>query len=73
MEFGPIDETCPCPTCTSGTSRALLHSLITLETVAAHGASVVACQGPGLTLPSNPTTEQPSLPYTALFYWGALP
>ncbi|KIM29795.1 hypothetical protein M408DRAFT_328618 [Serendipita vermifera MAFF 305830] len=36
MEFGPIDETCPCPTCTSGTSRALLHSLITHETVAAH-------------------------------------
>lgn len=34
--FGPIDDTCPCPTCTSGTSRALLHSLITHETVAAH-------------------------------------
>ncbi|CAG7850857.1 Queuine tRNA-ribosyltransferase; AltName: Full=Guanine insertion enzyme; AltName: Full=tRNA-guanine transglycosylase [Serendipita indica DSM 11827] len=35
-DFGPIDEECPCPTCSSGTSRSLLHVLITHETVAAH-------------------------------------
>jgi queuine tRNA-ribosyltransferase catalytic subunit len=35
--FGPIDETCPCPTCSGGPSRALLHTMITHETVAAHG------------------------------------
>ncbi|KAG8848304.1 hypothetical protein FRB91_010947 [Serendipita sp. 411] len=35
-DFRPVDDGCPCPTCTNGTSRALLHSLITHETVAAH-------------------------------------
>ncbi|KAG8816110.1 hypothetical protein FRC17_000461 [Serendipita sp. 399] len=35
-DFRPIDDGCPCPTCSSGTSRALLHNLITHETVAAH-------------------------------------
>ncbi|KZT57735.1 tRNA-guanine transglycosylase [Calocera cornea HHB12733] len=34
--FVPIDEKCPCPTCTSGMSRASLHDLATHETVAAH-------------------------------------
>lgn len=40
INFEPIDATCPCPTCSSGTSRALLHSMITHETVAAHGKSM---------------------------------
>ncbi|KAF4563319.1 Queuine tRNA-ribosyltransferase catalytic subunit 1 [Pleurotus pulmonarius] len=35
-DMGPIDENCPCPTCTSGTSRAMLHHIVTLETAAAH-------------------------------------
>ncbi|KZO98911.1 tRNA-guanine transglycosylase [Calocera viscosa TUFC12733] len=33
--FFPIDEDCPCPTCSSGVSRAALHDLVTRETVAA--------------------------------------
>lgn len=37
VEFIPIDETCPCPTCSDGTSRALLHHMLTHETAAAHG------------------------------------
>ncbi|KAJ7703159.1 tRNA-guanine(15) transglycosylase-like protein [Mycena rosella] len=36
-DFQPIDATCPCPTCTEGTSRAMLHHVITRETAAAHG------------------------------------
>ena len=35
-----IEEGCPCPTCSSGTSRALLHHTITIETAAAHGKQV---------------------------------
>ncbi|KAF9820297.1 hypothetical protein IEO21_01511 [Rhodonia placenta] len=35
-DLQPIDETCPCPTCTDGTSRAMLHHIITLETAGAH-------------------------------------
>jgi tRNA-guanine family transglycosylase len=36
-DLRPIDETCPCPTCSDGTSRAILHHTITHETAAAHG------------------------------------
>ncbi|KAG8891853.1 hypothetical protein FRB99_003286, partial [Tulasnella sp. 403] len=32
----PVDEDCPCPTCKSRMSRALLHHLISHETSAAH-------------------------------------
>lgn len=32
----PIDGACPCPTCKDGTSRAMLHHIITHETAAAH-------------------------------------
>ena len=35
--MGPIDENCPCPTCTSKMSRALIHHLVTAETAMAHG------------------------------------
>ncbi|KAH9839515.1 Queuine tRNA-ribosyltransferase [Rhodofomes roseus] len=35
-DLRPIDETCTCPTCTSGTSRAMLHHIVTLETAGAH-------------------------------------
>jgi len=35
-DLKPIDPECLCPTCKSGMSRALLHHLITEETVAAH-------------------------------------
>lgn len=38
-DFQTIDETCPCPTCTSQTSRAMLHHIVTHETAAAHGIS----------------------------------
>ncbi|KZT72082.1 tRNA-guanine transglycosylase [Daedalea quercina L-15889] len=31
-----IDDTCPCPTCSSGMSRAMLHHIVTLETAGAH-------------------------------------
>lgn len=37
LDFSPIDETCPCPTCRDGTSRAMLHHISTHETAAAHG------------------------------------
>jgi len=37
--FFPIDETCPCPTCSSGMTRAALHMIVTHETVAAHAVS----------------------------------
>jgi len=36
-DLKPIDETCPCPTCRDGTSRAMLHHIVSLETAAAHG------------------------------------
>lgn len=36
-----IDKDCPCPTCVGGTSRALLHHLITQETAGAHGKQIL--------------------------------
>ncbi|CAE6503870.1 unnamed protein product [Rhizoctonia solani] len=36
----PIDETCPCPTCASGTTRAQLHHLVTYETAGAHSVTL---------------------------------
>jgi queuine tRNA-ribosyltransferase catalytic subunit len=36
----PIEECCPCPTCSSGMSRAMLHHIVTLETAGAHGQSL---------------------------------
>ncbi|KAI0753933.1 tRNA-guanine transglycosylase [Irpex lacteus] len=38
-DMKPIDDTCPCPTCSSGTTRAALHHLVTLETVGAHAVT----------------------------------
>ncbi|KDQ57475.1 hypothetical protein JAAARDRAFT_35187 [Jaapia argillacea MUCL 33604] len=38
-ELGPIDDRCPCPTCRDGVSRAMLHHIVTLETVAAHAVT----------------------------------
>jgi len=38
-DFGPIEESCPCPTCSSGMSRAMLHHIVTLETSGAHAVS----------------------------------
>jgi len=35
-DLRPIDENCPCPTCTSQMSRALIHHLVTAETAMAH-------------------------------------
>lgn len=35
-DFDPIDTTCPCPTCSDGISRAMLHHTVTHETAAAH-------------------------------------
>jgi len=37
--FTPIDETCPCPTCSSGMSRAQLNHLVAHETVGAHAVT----------------------------------
>jgi len=39
-DLKPIEEGCPCPTCTSGTSRALLHHTVTIETAAAHAVTM---------------------------------
>ncbi|KAH7874780.1 tRNA-guanine(15) transglycosylase-like protein [Lentinula edodes] len=39
-DFDPIDSTCPCPTCKDGTSRALLHHIVTHETTAAHALTI---------------------------------
>jgi len=39
-DFDPIDKTCPCPTCRSGTSRAFLNHIITHETAAAHALTI---------------------------------
>ncbi|KAI5117780.1 hypothetical protein M0805_000423 [Coniferiporia weirii] len=38
-DLDPIDKECPCPTCSSGVSRAFLHHLIAEETVAAHAVT----------------------------------
>ncbi|KAH9485412.1 Queuine tRNA-ribosyltransferase catalytic subunit 1 [Psilocybe cubensis] len=35
-----LDETCPCPTCTDKTSRAMLHHIVTHETAAAHALTL---------------------------------
>lgn len=35
----PIDESCPCPTCTSRTSRAMLHHIVTIETAGSHAVT----------------------------------
>ncbi|KAI6157818.1 tRNA-guanine(15) transglycosylase-like protein [Pisolithus tinctorius] len=35
----PIDENCPCPTCSSRTSRAMLHHIVTIETAGAHAVT----------------------------------
>ncbi|EGO25290.1 hypothetical protein SERLADRAFT_368693 [Serpula lacrymans var. lacrymans S7.9] len=34
--FEPIDSDCPCPTCSGGISRSMLHHIVTLETTGAH-------------------------------------
>ncbi|KAL0575742.1 hypothetical protein V5O48_006229 [Marasmius crinis-equi] len=39
-DLDPIDPTCPCPTCRDGTSRAILHHLITHETAGAHAITI---------------------------------
>ncbi|KAH6914051.1 tRNA-guanine(15) transglycosylase-like protein [Coprinopsis sp. MPI-PUGE-AT-0042] len=39
-DFSPIDESCPCPTCTSKMSRAVLNHIVTHETSAAHALTV---------------------------------
>lgn len=35
----PIDEHCPCPTCRSRMSRAMLHHVVTIETAGAHAVT----------------------------------
>ncbi|KAH8982913.1 Queuine tRNA-ribosyltransferase [Lactarius hatsudake] len=39
-DFNPIDSTCPCPTCSDGMSRAMLHHTVTHETAAAHAVTL---------------------------------
>ncbi|KAG2016053.1 queuine tRNA-ribosyltransferase [Coprinopsis cinerea AmutBmut pab1-1] len=39
-DFRPIDETCPCPTCTSKMTRAMLNHIVTHETTAAHALTI---------------------------------
>ncbi|KAF8200787.1 tRNA-guanine(15) transglycosylase-like protein [Pholiota molesta] len=39
-EFQTIDESCPCPTCSGKTSRAILHHLVTHETAGAHALTL---------------------------------
>lgn len=39
-DFRPIDATCSCLTCRSGISRALLHAIVTKETVGCHYISI---------------------------------
>jgi len=39
-DLAPIDESCPCPTCTGKTSRAILHHMVTHETAAAHALTL---------------------------------
>ncbi|KAG2129811.1 tRNA-guanine(15) transglycosylase-like protein [Suillus bovinus] len=36
----PIDKSCPCPTCASGVSRAVLHHIVTIETAGAHALTI---------------------------------
>ncbi|KAG1752967.1 tRNA-guanine(15) transglycosylase-like protein, partial [Suillus lakei] len=36
----PIDKNCPCPTCASGMSRAVLHHIVTIETAGAHALTI---------------------------------
>lgn len=38
-DFSTIDPDCPCPTCKDGTSRAMLHHILTLETAGAHAVT----------------------------------
>ncbi|KAJ6499266.1 tRNA-guanine(15) transglycosylase-like protein [Mycena sanguinolenta] len=40
QDFGPIDPKCPCSTCAEGTSRAMLHHIITKETTAAQAVTI---------------------------------
>jgi len=39
-DFATLDENCPCPTCTQGTSRAMIHHAVTHETAAAHAITL---------------------------------
>ncbi|GLB37445.1 putative catalytic subunit of the queuine tRNA-ribosyltransferase (TGT) that catalyzes the base-exchange of a guanine (G) residue with queuine (Q) at position 34 (anticodon wobble position) in tRNAs with GU(N) anticodons (tRNA-Asp, -Asn, -His and -Tyr), resulting in the hypermodified nucleoside queuosine (7-(((4,5-cis- dihydroxy-2-cyclopenten-1-yl)amino)methyl)-7-deazaguanosine) [Lyophyllum shimeji] len=39
-DLRPIDDSCPCPTCRDGTSRAVLHHTVTHETAAAHALTL---------------------------------
>ncbi|ESK97075.1 queuine trna-ribosyltransferase [Moniliophthora roreri MCA 2997] len=39
-DLNPIDPTCPCPTCTDKTSRAVLHHILTHETAGAHAVTI---------------------------------
>ncbi|KAJ3748771.1 tRNA-guanine(15) transglycosylase-like protein [Lentinula detonsa] len=39
-DFDTIDTMCPCLTCRDGTSRALLHHIVTHETAAAHALTI---------------------------------
>jgi len=39
VSMEPIDPDCPCPTCQRGTTRAYLHKIATIETVAAHAVT----------------------------------
>ncbi|TFK21966.1 queuine tRNA-ribosyltransferase [Coprinopsis marcescibilis] len=39
-DLRPIDEDCPCPTCTSKMSRAMLNHVVTHETAAAHALTL---------------------------------
>lgn len=39
-DFSLIELNCPCPTCTSNTSRAFLHHTVTHETAAAHALTM---------------------------------
>jgi len=39
-DFRTLDETCPCPTCSDKTSRAMLHHVVTHETSGAHAVTL---------------------------------
>ncbi|EEB87003.1 hypothetical protein MPER_15848, partial [Moniliophthora perniciosa FA553] len=39
-DLNTIDPTCPCPTCTDKTTRAVLHRLLTHETAGAHAETI---------------------------------
>jgi Queuine tRNA-ribosyltransferase len=51
-DLTPIEDGCPCPTCASGTSKAMLHHIVTLETSGAHGLLSVLRDSPNLPEPS---------------------